>query len=310
MKYFLIATLVLSLGYLGYYVYDYDKNSSFKNAKTINTLDTENSISTESNIQCDFFDYECNTLKRINSVKSFNVAHIPEYLTPEFWQNITPGQLKERLKNIENINEDRYDNKRTMLHMLVLHGKYPEMVDILVSAGANVYYRDNSDGNSLKPLHYAVMIGSYEFTEKLLKYDKNINETGLMYWGGALEALYLPSPFLISIFCRAPFRLIQLLLDKGANPHARDSEVNAIAVASISYTRSTCISRSGATSIPNTKKMKESYIDHQVIKLLLDYKLDIKYKDRQGKSAYDYMKENEEFTKTELFKKISNQFQK
>lgn len=52
----------------------------------------------------------------------------------------------------------------------------------------------------------------------------------------------------------------------------------------------------------------ESYIDPSTIQLLLDHNADITVKDIGGKTAFDYMKENEEFTKTELFKKLSKQF--
>ena len=52
-------------------------------------------------------------------------------------------------------------------------------------------------------------------------------------------------------------------------------------------------------------------IDPQVIQLLLDYKADITRKEirrNSNKTAYDYMKENPEFVKTEMFKQVSKRF--
>ncbi|MCZ0933093.1 MAG: ankyrin repeat domain-containing protein [Oligoflexia bacterium] len=45
-----------------------------------------------------------------------------------------------------------------------------------------------------------------------------------------------------------------------------------------------------------------------MIQLLLNHNADITVKNAGGKTAFDYMKENEEFKKTELFKKLSAQF--
>ena len=59
----------------------------------------------------------------------------PLPLKKKFWQEVTPDELREKIKNVENINEFQPKGKRGWLHFLVQYGKYPEMVSILASAG-------------------------------------------------------------------------------------------------------------------------------------------------------------------------------
>ena len=73
------------------------------------------------------------------------------------------------------------------------------------------------------------------------------------------------------------------------------------------------ISSKGATVLIAASVSEELdevvFIDPEVIQLLLDHKADITVKSPEGKTAYDYMKDNAEFIKTKIFKKISAQFQ-
>ena len=209
--------------------------------------------------------------------------NIPEHLTGRFWKDVTLYQLNEKLKDIGNVNEVRRDNKQSMLHLLVLHGRYPEMVSLLVSAGVNYNLMDRM---KFKALHYAVIAkkGSYEWTKEILRHDKNIDAMG-----GSLEG----SPLMWALLFRSPIQVIKLLLEKGANPNLHN--------------------KSGATplmaaSFPN-EEMKVSFIDPQVIRLLLNYKVDITVKNKEGKTAWDYMKANVDFTNTDLFKKLAAQHQ-
>ena len=212
-----------------------------------------------------------------------NTVQVPNYLTSKFWKTVTYEQLKEKLKNIADVNEVHPENKQNMLHLLVKHGKDPKMIDILISAGVDYTATDNIIGKGTA-LHYAVIRekGDYEWTKELLKYNHNINIRG--------ETVNA-SPLMWASYNRSPINVIKLLLEKGANSNFKSQKGTTPLI---------------AASIPN--KIKNiSFIDPQVIQLLLAYKADITIKDLKGKTALDYMRENEEFTKTELFKKLSAQ---
>ena len=256
MKYLILVGLfILSLGYAGYYLYIYDKKD----------VKQESIIITNKN-------------NRVNQKR------IPEHLTKNFWLNVTPDQLREKLNNIKDINEVRQDNKRNMLHELALFGKYPEMVGLLISAGINYRLKDNSRGRQLKALHYIMARRSspLEFAIELLKYDTDVNDYGIGRRGIKL------TPLMSAVFNRAPIELIKLLLEKGADPNLPETGSHSLIVA----------------CLPN-KRTNISFIDPKVIELLLSYKADPTRKNQRGKTAYDYMKENPEFVKTALFQKLS-----
>ena len=211
-------------------------------------------------------------------------SQIPEHLTKDFWERVTPDQLKEKLKNIENPNEVRPDDKKSMLHLLALHGKYPEMISLLIDKGVDYKLKDTE--YKAKALHYAVARkeNTLEFVKELLKYDTDINEPG-----GKTESTVL----MWAAYNRNPVETIQFLLGQGADPHFRSKTGSHVLM---------------SASAPNTHAGIR-FIDPKVIQLILDQKIDIKIKNNEGKVAYDYMKENKEFKKTELFKEISKQFQ-
>ena len=252
MKYLLIVILfILSLGYAGYYMYMFDKRD------------------------------------RTNEPVGTGVQ---EHLTKKFWRNVTPEQLKEKLKNIKDINEIRPDTQETMFALLIKHGQYPEMIDILISAGVdyNLKIKEAYEKIRVTALHLTVIRTEkpYEFTKVLLKYDQNIDEPDEVFGG---------SPLQWALFYRAPTEVIELLLSMGANPNFQSK-----------YKHTPLIS-----ACPPNRYIGVSFINPKVIQLLLDHKADITIKSLdEGKTAYDYMKENEEFAKTELFKKISIQLQK
>ena len=204
-----------------------------------------------------------------------------------FWKNITPEELEKQLKNIKDINQITKYKNRNRLHLAILYGQYPEFISILIKAGIDYSLRDNTRKVSetikgTKALHYAVMRENPEWTKELLKYDKDIDAKSL----GA-------TPLHWALFNRKPIKTIQHLLKNGANPHIITEKGK----------NTTLIN----ASIPNHFK-KIYFIDPEVIQLLLDYKVDLKIKGGEGKTAYDYMKENEDFIKTPLFQKISNEF--
>ena len=114
-----------SLIYAGYYVYNYDKRGEKK------SQDSQN----------------------IEKVKKF--SKIPEHLTPGFWRYVSSEQLKEKLKKIGHVNEVRPDSKQSMLHLLVLHGKSPEMIDILIKAEVDYNLKDKYYNETINEIVYA-----------------------------------------------------------------------------------------------------------------------------------------------------------
>ena len=202
---------------------------------------------------------------------------IPEYLTENFWNSVTPGQLKEKLQTIKNINEVRLGDGKSMLHLLAIYGKYPEMVSLLIDKGIDYNLKDKIDDT--KAFHYAVRRKqqTLEFTKEFAKYH-NIDEITITlrkacYW-------------------RAPAEVVKFLLEQGADPN-HPSKRGTIPLISATH------------PMHNGNR----FINPEVIQLLLDYKADINIRNSDGDFAYDLMKENEEFKKTELFKKISKKFQ-
>ena len=205
-----------------------------------------------------------------------------EFLTENFWRNVTPKGLKEKLKSVKNINKIKTKDNQNMLCFLVRYGKYPEMVSLLINAGVDYSIKSSVDGG--KALHYAVIRKekTLEFTKEILKYDTNVNE----HKGKGTALIW-------ALYWRAPIELIKLLLEKGADPHFQMENGSHSLI---------------AASTPN-RFTGEDFINPEVIKLLLNYKVDITMKNSERKIVYDFMKENKDFKKTELFKKIPAQFQ-
>ena len=211
---------------------------------------------------------------------------LPNYLTREFWQSVTPEQLKETLKNVKNVNQARSDNQETMLILLIKYGQYPEMVNALIQAGANVLFKSCAPAIPCgTALHYISFRSdkSYEFAQALLPYYKNIDE---LDDNGA-------NPLQWIIFAKIPLKTVLLFLEKGANPNLQTKNGNHALISAV---------------VPNPM-LKEPFIDPQVVQALLDFGADLKIKNNEGKSAYDYMKQDSAFSKTELFKQISAKLQ-
>ena len=182
-----------------------------------------------------------------------------------------------------------------MLHLSALYGKYPELIGILVSAGADLHIKDRrllrkSFYSRVKPLYYALTRPqqALEFTREFLKYDKDLNEVGFVGKG------IIVTPLTFVAFNRIPIEIVELLLERGADPNFKGATSTPLIEA----------------SRPNKRKNIFS-IDPEVIQLLLDYKADITRKEirwNSNKTAYDYMKENPKFVRTELFKQLSKRF--
>ena len=263
-KFILVIFLFLALlGYAGFYLYNYNKKNGLANTNSENQIPPPINVNQEEKNQ------------------------IPIYLTEDFWKVVTPQELENQLKTIADVNEVRLDNKQSMLHLLVKHGNYPEMVKMLIDAGVDYKLKDEVTSGSgeidnRKALFYAIIREdqAYEFSQTLLEYsDPNsyINNKA--------------TPLILAAYYRET-KIVQDLLKKGANPNIKSS------------TQSTPLIATSAKNVFTNN----SYIDPNTIQLLLDHNADITAKNKKGKNAFDYMKENEEFTKTELFKKLSEQF--
>ena len=271
MKKILLA-IILSLSciiYAGYYLYRYDKRPT--QADSIATLEQPNQKSAVS--------------------KSSPPPPLPPYLTDIFWKTVTPQELEIQIKSIANVNEVRPRDKKSMLHLLTIHGSYPEMIKMLIDAGVDYKLRDKvkktykpNEIDNRTALFYAIIRDSlsFEFTKALLEYYTDIN----IYINSSITALILAT------YNRQSIDFIKMLLEKGADPNlkSKTSDANSLI----------------AASSPN-RIIKNFYINPEVIQLLLDYKGDITATNKIGKNAFDYMKENQEFRQTELFKKLSAQ---
>ncbi len=269
MKYLVVFVLfALSLAYAGYYLYMFDKKRA-----PVETLAPE--MREESGALA--------TAEKKGPVEvSFKKKEEIRHLLKNFWQEITPEQLKKELKSIQNINEARPDGQ-TMLHLLARYGQHPEMVSLLISAGADITLKDKKNRTAFL---FSVVRGekSYEFAQTFLQSGADIDAPV-----GRRES----SPLMAALFNRADIKLIKLLLDKGANPNFQNNK------------GTTPLMRA---SIPH-KRRKISVIDPQAIQLLLDYKADISIKDKKGRTALDWMRKNKDFIQTDLFKKLSSQTQ-
>ena len=255
MKHFIILLFVL-LSYVGYYFYTYDKKIN-------------------KNIE--------------------NISQIPKHLTSEFWQTVTPEQLKKELKTIKNVNTVRPDTKQNMLHLLVQYGEYPEMLDTLISAGVNYNTTSGTaeyDNSQMTVLCFAINRRAteankgLEFTKEILKYNVNIKDS-CNFDSNKF------TPLIVALWVKMPFEIIKSLLEKGSDINYNYRGFTTLMLASAS----------------DEEVKVEHSIDPKTIQLLLDYGANITVKNEEGKTAYDYMKEDENFIKTDLFKKISNQFQ-
>lgn len=215
----------------------------------------------------------------------------PQYLTPKYWKTVTPKQLKVKLKIIKNVNKIRLDNKQTMLHLLALYGQHPEMIGLLINAGADYRIKDDdNDGDEVTAIYYTITRKekAFEFTKEMLKYIENVDEPFILDQG------------LVSLLAIAAYnnptsmKILRLLLKKGANPNF---------IIEKGYTPFMFVAGAAKTG-------QEFYINPQVIQLFLDYGADITLMNQERKSAFDYMSNNPVFTKTKVFKKISSQLYK
>lgn len=93
-------------------------------------------------------------------------------LESEFWQTATVRDVIKAIKDGASVNACN-ENGTTPLHRVMIDGKDPEFVDLLIKSGANIEARDNQ-GNT--PLLIASEYHGVlpEMIEKLLDYGANV----------------------------------------------------------------------------------------------------------------------------------------
>jgi len=257
MKYLIIFVLFLSsLTGVGYYLYTYDKKGVVTPEKKI-----ENKI--------------------------------PEHLTAHFWKNITPEILKQKLKTVSNFNEKRPDNEKSMLHLLVTFGQYPEMVKDLIELGVDYNLLDNDkDGDRLTALQRSLVGDKYtdknqsvsslkSFANEIVKYSTKVDQVGFMDYKKV-------TALLLAVGKNSSLELIQSLLEKGADPNFQSDQ-------------------EGFTPLTIGFILEEVDIPSpELFTLLLKYEADLDIKDNEiKKKIYDYMSQHEQLRNTDLFQKLS-----
>ena len=206
---------------------------------------------------------------------------LPSHLTPNFWKNVTPEELTENLKTIQNPNEVHPITGQSMLHLALLYGegKHPEMISTLIEAGVDYKLKDHQkDGTSGRPLFFASALGpklSLPYVTELLKHDTEVNEPGNVFFDGML---YKATALNRAVFHRMPLEGIKLLLDKGADPNTlTNNDISSLMMSVVA-------SPDGPVDLPTAQ-------------LLLDRGADKNQKSTDGKTAYDFLMENTQVPK-------------
>ena len=198
---------------------------------------------------------------------------------PLLLSQIKSGRVKKNLRAVK-------DNKgASPLHYAVRYGSSPDVLPLLLEAGADPLAGDNEGAS---PLHY-VSLGKdqvCQFAQELIKHyeDVNLKDTSR----GA-------APLIWAAYNKAPLCLLKLLLEKGADPNSRTAK---------------SLTPLMAASIFNPKagyQKDDPYINPKAISLLLASKADISLKNTEGKTALDYMAASHAFRKTPLFKRLSSE---
>ena len=141
------------------------------------------------------------------------------------------------------------------------------------------------DDKNITALHRIVFRNNkddvYKWVEEILKHKVDINVGG---WKHKI------TPLMTFANRRIPSKVIKLLLEKGADPHILDKKGRHALMMAV---------------VPH-KRLKITRIDPETVQLLLDYKSNLQVKKRGwGKQFLDLMRENEEFTRTEVFKRLN-----
>lgn len=127
-------------------------------------------------------------------------------------------------------------------------------------------------------LHHAVINKwqALEFTTEILKYDIDVDMRDNK-WGA--------TPLMWAVYESSPISVIQLLLEKGADPFIKSNTNSNLLI----------------SAVVSNERTGNSFIDPQVVQLFLDRGVSLTEKNNKGKSACDFIKQNPEFMKTALY---------
>ncbi len=168
-----------------------------------------------------------------------------------------------------------------MLHFAVKKNNDSQIVNLLISSGVNINAKTKK---GTTPLHYAVIRKNkaYDFTKELLNSRNIIID---------IKDNYGATPLMWAASYRADSKVIDLLLKYGANVNLRDNQYKAHSLL--------------AAAMPTTDR-KNKFINPETIQLLLEHKADTTFKDIYGRTALNWMEENQQFKQTPLFQKLKN----
>ena len=255
---------ILSLGYAGYYLYMFDKEDK-------QTVSIKTTIPT-----------------------SYN----NKLLTKQFWLTATVQDVMQNLlvkeKKLHIL--VRTDNERTPLHYAVKYSQDEKVIPIIINAGVNPLAFSHAGDTRRTALHTATSRKTkvYEFTKELLKYYPNIDIRDLITGASPLHwaSYYKNSP-----------KVIKLLLDSGADVNAKTSiGIKGITPLMLLVLPDKLVlqyeNQSHSFVKTKTKQLLET------LQIFLEYNADITIKNERGETALDYMAQNEQINKTELFKKL------
>ena len=182
----------------------------------------------------------------------------------------TPEQIQEFLDLNVDLNEKKGEEERTPLYWAAWNNTSPEVIRLLLKAGADVNAKDEY-GNT--PLHPAAAGSTPEVISVLLKAGADVNAKDDEWGSTPLHnaALQNENPEVMSV-----------LLKAGADVNAKDDEW-------------------GNTPLYDAARANEN---PEVISVLLKAGADVNAKAENGSTALDYARDNDGLKGTEVIKEL------
>ena len=207
-------------------------------------------------------------------------------LNKDFWETVNKEQLVKILKN-KKVMKIRDHLNRNPLHYASLYGRDHSFIPLLLQAGASYSLREKIYGGT--PVHFSVVrnSGEYEFIEEFLNYGVPVDIKSKTK--SRRFPLFSKTPLMFASYMRISSDVIKFLINKNAKVNIQSALGNTPLIFAVMPNEITNI----------------NFIDEKTILLLINAKSDPLIQNRDGKTALDYMKKNETFKKTELFKTLS-----
>ncbi len=131
-----------------------------------------------------------------------------------FWVKMTPEKLQEHLNKDEKA-DAKGEGGNTLLHCAAIHNKNPEVIAVLLRAGADVNAQNHLNET---PLHMAVLWNCIEVITALLDSNADVNA-----WAGfGSSEGHGITPIHLAAECRKYPEIIKALADKGADLNVRN----------------------------------------------------------------------------------------